>query len=153
MTNEDKVFQLHDDGLTAGKIAQKLKIKKAVVLDILGNEAKPKGFGDMIEAVTEATGIKAVVEAITDDCGCKARKEALNKLFPTRKTNDLSLEDFETLKGVFALGRPSSVSNEVQKQIIGVYNRVFNAKRVLSNCSPCIRKVVDELERVYNESK
>ena len=149
----DKVFLLHDEGLSAGKIAQKLKIKKAVVLDILGDEAKPKGFGDMIEAVTEATGIKAVVEAITDDCGCKARKEALNKLFPTRKTNDLSVEDFDILQGVFRLGRPSSVSNEVQKLIVGVYNRVFNAKRQLSNCSPCIKKLVDELEKVYNESK
>jgi hypothetical protein len=149
----DKVFLLHDEGLSAGKIAQKLKIKKAAVLEILGNEAKPKGFGDMIEAVTEATGIKAVVEAITDDCGCKARKEALNKLFPTRKTNDLSIEDFETLQGVFRLGRPTSVSNEVQKLIVGVYNRVFNAKRQLSNCSPCIKKLVDELEKVYNESK
>ena len=149
----DKIFKLHDEGLSAGKIAQKLKIKKVVVLDVLGDASKSKGLGDVIESITEATGIKAVVEAIIPDCGCKARKEKLNKLFPTRRTSDLSEEDFNTLQEFFRLGRPSSVSSKTQELLIGVYNRVFNAKRVLSNCSPCIKKLVDELEQIFNESK
>ena len=73
----DRIFKLHAEGLSAGKIAQKVKVKKAVVTEILGTAAN-KGLGDVIETVTEATGIKAVVEALTDDCGCAARKEALN---------------------------------------------------------------------------
>ena len=40
---------------------------------------KAKGFGDTIEAITEATGIKAVVEVFSKatgiDCGCDKRKE------------------------------------------------------------------------------
>ena len=41
----------------------------------------PLGLGDVVEKITEATGIKKVVKAIFgDDCGCEERKEALNKI-------------------------------------------------------------------------
>ena len=47
---------------------------------------KAKGFGDTVEQIAEATGIKKVVEAVSaktgKECGCNKRKEALNKLFP-----------------------------------------------------------------------
>lgn len=47
---------------------------------------KAKGFGDTVEQIAEATGIKKVVEAVSaktgKECGCKKRKEALNKLLP-----------------------------------------------------------------------
>lgn len=49
-------------------------------------KSKSKGFGDTIEKITKATGIKQTVDAIANaldiDCGCEARKEALNKIFP-----------------------------------------------------------------------
>lgn len=45
-----------------------------------------KGLGDVIEKVTEVTGIQYVVKAVTTkDCGCKARKEKLNEKFPFKK--------------------------------------------------------------------
>lgn len=47
---------------------------------------KSRGFGDTVEKITTATGIKKVVDAVANatgkDCGCKKRKEALNKAFP-----------------------------------------------------------------------
>ncbi len=53
------------------------------------SEQKPKqwtGLGDVVEAVTTVTGIKAVTEkaakAFGKDCGCGKRKDALNKQFP-----------------------------------------------------------------------
>lgn len=49
---------------------------------------KPQGLGDVIENITQATGInKEVVHAVLgDDCGCdNERKEKLNKLFPFGK--------------------------------------------------------------------
>lgn len=40
---------------------------------------KPQGLGDVVEQVTEATGIKKVVKAVVgDDCGCEERKRKLN---------------------------------------------------------------------------
>jgi hypothetical protein len=49
------------------------------------------GLGDLVEVVTEATGIKAAAEAISKatrrDCGCGRRKEALNRLVPFKKEN------------------------------------------------------------------
>lgn len=47
---------------------------------------KSRGFGDTVEKITTATGIKKVVDivakATNKDCGCNKRKEALNKAFP-----------------------------------------------------------------------
>jgi hypothetical protein len=46
------------------------------------------GLGDVVEAVTEATGIKQVVEAVAKargkDCGCQRRRDKLNKMIPFR---------------------------------------------------------------------
>jgi len=52
------------------------------------------GLGDAVEAVTEATGIKAIVHAIAgDDCGCDERKKKWNELFPfQKKVAEFSLE-------------------------------------------------------------
>ncbi len=45
---------------------------------------KAKGLGDTIEAITEATGIKAAVELFSKatglDCGCDERREKWNEL-------------------------------------------------------------------------
>lgn len=142
-----KVFDLYDQGLTSGKIAQKLKVKKAIVEDILGN-ANNKGLGSTIEKITEATGIKAVVEAIVDDCGCKARAEELNKLFPSRKLENLSGDDFDYLDAFFSK-TVSSVNSVQQKELVRIYNYVFNAKRAVSNCSPCVANMVRELRQIY----
>jgi hypothetical protein len=46
----------------------------------------PKGLGDVVENITEATGIKKVVEkVIGKDCGCGKRKDTLNRVFPISK--------------------------------------------------------------------
>ena len=50
---------------------------------------KAEGLGDVIEKVTELTGIKAAVERRAaktgKPCGCQKRKEALNKAVPFKK--------------------------------------------------------------------
>ena len=157
MELNEKVFELHDQGVSAGKIAQKLKIKKSVVLDILGEAGKSKGLGDIITKATEVTGLDKVAEAVADavgadDCGCKARAKALNKLFPLRKLNDLSNEDYEYLNS-FYRNKKSYIDAKTQGKLIEIYNRIFNSKRVVSNCSPCVSKLVDELETIYNEAR
>jgi hypothetical protein len=50
---------------------------------------KHRGLGDTVEAVTQATGIKAIVEAgsraFKRPCGCEGRKKTLNDMFPYGK--------------------------------------------------------------------
>jgi hypothetical protein len=146
----ERIFELNDEGLTAGKIAQKLRVKKDVVLDVLG-EAANKGAGDLVEAFTAATGIKAVVDALTDDCGCKARKEALNEVFPNRKLRDLQHDQYAYLEGFFA-EKKTSVSSADQKALVEIYNWIFISKRVISNCSPCVVSVINELKKIYERA-
>jgi len=148
----DRVFELNAEGFTAGKIAQKLRIKKAVVLDILG-EAKNSGLGDIVTEFTEVTGIKKVVEALVDDCGCAARAEKLNELFPNRKLNNLETEQFEFLKNFFEPKRPSSVDPKTQRELVEVYNHVFKSKRKVTNCSPCLVNLIDDLSKIYESAK
>jgi len=51
-----------------------------------------RGLGDVIEAVTEATGLKAATEAISKatgtDCGCQRRRDKLNKLIHSGRGTD-----------------------------------------------------------------
>ena len=151
----ERIFELNDEGLTAGKIAQKLRVKKDVVLDILG-EAANKGAGDAVEAFTEATGIKAVVDAVSKvtgkDCGCKARKELLNKVFPNRKLNDLLDDQYEYLDDYFSVAGKSYVTNVEQKRLVEIYNHVFNSKRKVTSCSTCVATVVKELRAIYEQA-
>ena len=48
-----------------------------------------KGFGDTVEKITKATGIKKVVDTVAKatgkDCGCNKRKDSLNRAFPYDK--------------------------------------------------------------------
>ena len=52
---------------------------------------KPRGLGDTIERVVQATGVSKIVETVEKvtgkPCGCKKRKKALNKAFPYKKEN------------------------------------------------------------------
>ena len=152
MDVNEKIFLLNSEGLSPAKIAQKMKIKKAVVLDILGESAN-KGLGTKIADVTKALGLDVVAETIADalgadDCGCAKRAEDLNKLFPNRALNDLSVEDFSYLTEFFK-AKKSSVSSKEQRELVGIFNRVFNAKRKVSNCSPCVANLTKDLKKIY----
>ena len=51
-----------------------------------------RGAGDLVEAVTKATGVKAAVEAVAKatgtDCGCGRRRDKLNELIPFKRADD-----------------------------------------------------------------
>ncbi len=148
----DRIFELNAEGFTAGKIAQKLRVKKAVILEVLG-ESKNAGLGDILTDFTEVTGIKKVVEAVVDDCGCKARAEKLNEIFPNRKLNDLENEQFDFLEAFFTPKRPTSVNIDTQKELVSIFNHVFKAKRKVTNCSPCLVNLIDDLFKIYERAK
>jgi hypothetical protein len=115
---------------------------------------KSKGLGDTIEKITEATGIKAGVEALSKaldwDCGCDERKEKLNALFPYKKPNCLSEEDYNYLKDFYA-NNQNSLSLQVQRDLSRIYLAVFNTPFQGSSCPSCWRDMIGQLRRVYNE--
>lgn len=46
---------------------------------------RPRGAGDLVEVITEKTGIKKAVEKVAGKgCGCRKRRDRLNKLLPFR---------------------------------------------------------------------
>jgi hypothetical protein len=110
------------------------------------HEAAPEGLGDSLEWFTETTGIKAAVKFLAgEDCGCDKRKEKLNELFRYRKPNCLREDEYNYLTDLF-----SSNTNAVsQKQLLRIYNRVFNTRQQPTQCSPCVKKLYDELKKYY----
>ena len=117
---------------------------------------KPQGLGDTIEQFTEVTGIKAGVEklaqAIGWDCGCDARKEKLNQMFPYKKINCLTEEDYEYLQAWFSIDR-YQVSILEQRRLSEVYYNIFNIRLEQTSCDSCWRDYIGQIRKVYLEYK
>ena len=114
-----------------------------------------KGFGDTVEKITKATGIKKAVdtiaEALDTDCGCDKRKKKLNELFPYLMPELLTEDEFNFLDLTF-----KNESNTIKdpERILQIYNRVFKDKKKMTNCSPCfVNTVYNKLKAIYNEYK
>ena len=117
---------------------------------------KAQGLGDTIEQFTEVTGIKAGVDklaqAIGWDCGCDARKEKLNQMFPYKKINCLTEEDYEYLVGWFSQDR-YQVSILEQRRLTEVYYNIFGEQLEQTSCDSCWRDYISRIRRVYLEYK
>jgi len=110
-----------------------------------------QGLGDTIEKITEATGIDKVVKFIAgDDCGCDERKEKLNKLFPYNKPNCLIEDDYNYLTNFFK-ENPNQITPLVQRDLAGIYLRVFKIHLESSNCPSCWRDYISQLQKIYKE--
>lgn len=107
---------------------------------------KASGLGDTIEKITSATGIKAAVDWFSDatgvDCGCDARKEKLNKLFPYKKTECLTREEYDFIA---SLEGKSVVRASDQQVLNTAYNRIFNDKVVATSCGSCLKGRISQL--------
>ena len=122
----------------------------------LSNTTKPRqkrtskkavGLGDVVEKITEVTGIKSIIEGLTDDCGCNDRKKKLNAAFPfynemtdTQKTEWVELRKLYELKQLDASQR---------QRVDKLYNEVFNKRVKPSRCGPCYVRRYKALEDVY----
>jgi hypothetical protein len=108
---------------------------------------KTKGLGDTVENVLEATGIAAVVKFIAgDDCGCNERKEKLNQRFPY--FNCLTEQEYNYLTELDINNKYSLTPTE-QKQILDIYQRVFNKRKSPTTCSSCWVQIMNDLKAVY----
>lgn len=112
---------------------------------------KSKGLGDTIEKITKATGIKKAVEFIAgSDCGCDERKDKLNLLFPANKPECLTEEEYNYLSK--KIGKLNTVTVDEQKELLKIYNRVFNERSSLTSCGSCfLNGVYKKLETLLTE--
>ena len=110
---------------------------------------KPKGLGDTVENIFEATGIATVAKAILgEDCGCEERKEALNKLWTYKKVSCINETDLIWLQE-FLPTKPNQLTIKMQEQLKAIYERVFNTPYRGSTCGSCWRDMINEIEKVY----
>lgn len=110
----------------------------------------PAGLGDTIEKITEATGIKKLVHWIAgDDCGCEERKEALNKLFPYKKPNCMTEEEYNYFTSFLALNSPV-VKPTQQMVLLKMYNRIFGLQQEPTTCRDCWVDFIDKLTKVHS---
>ena len=113
--------------------------------------SKPKGLGDVVENITEATGIKKAVKAVVgDDCGCNERKELLNKLFPFRKDVKCLEESEQKWIEVVYNRSNKSISFEDNKKICELYNKAFQpkTKKEWTSCPQCLNDMLNELYKL-----
>lgn len=161
-TKEDalKIFEEHHvNGKSRREISDEHGYPKHYIDDILtGKAGKSLGLGDDIEKLLNSKLVKPLTNSIKkviwgadhEDCGCAERKEKLNKLFPYKQPECLAEWEHEYL-GDFLKRNPNSVTSREQKTLLEIYNRVFHDSKPMSNCGPCVDRVIRDLESLYKE--
>lgn len=112
---------------------------------------KPTGLGDTVENILETTGIAKIAKwAMGEDCNCEERKKKLNELFPYRKANCLTEDEFQILKTFFARDY-AEIKISDQHALLGIYNRVLNLRQEPTSCSSCWRDIIAQLRKIHSE--
>ena len=113
---------------------------------------KSKGLGDSIEKALKATGIDKVAKKVLgDDCGCEERKRKLNKVFLYSKVRQFTEDELKIYESVLPRIK-GTISGDDQSIMIRLYNKVFNANKKPSSCTPCVRETLAKLKKVYQNS-
>jgi len=114
-----------------------------------------RGLGDDIEKyITKPLGIKKVVnsvaKALDKDCKCESRKKTLNKWFP--KKGSLTEAEHAYLSLFFDNYNGKRLKSiEERNMIYQIFNRVNKAKEKPTSCSPCLKRIVENLKYKFNE--
>lgn len=115
-------------------------------------KSSKKGLGDVVENITKATGIKKVVKAVSEaldiDCGCDERKDKLNNIFRHNVKDCITHDEYVYLSTYFNK-RTERVTVDEQKEMLAIYNRVFNKNKQLTSCYTCFKSVVSDLTVLY----
>ena len=110
---------------------------------------KSEGLGDTIEKITEVTGIKAAVKWLAgDDCGCEERKQKLNDLWRYTQPKCLQEDEHKWLDEWYTK-RSETMKPSEQRVMLGIYNRIFNAKQTPTQCSSCLREINNKMMKIY----
>lgn len=115
-------------------------------------ESKPKGLGDSVEKALDITGVSSLAKAIIgEDCGCDERKEFLNKILKYKVVNCLEQDEFEYLSAFMERKALRVVPSE-QRELLKIYNRVFNKNQQQTSCSSCLRGIIKQLDKLLKNS-
>lgn len=113
-----------------------------------------KGLGDIVEDITEATGIKKLVKFVAgEDCGCNERKEKLNKIFSgQRKPQCLTEVEYNRLYDIYNNKETTREQRRTQGEFIkATYERVFDVYVKSSGCLNCLApKLLNKLKPVFS---
>jgi len=112
----------------------------------------PTGLGDVVNAVTTATGIKSLVKFFTpegEDCGCEERRKKLNELhLRGKQPYCLELDEYTFLKGFFD-SNPFEANASQAMQMRTIYARIFRMDvSQVGSCSGCMRDLMKELKAI-----
>ena len=134
------------------------EIKATSVKGFLQKLKDAEGLGDPIEAITEATGIKAAVDKFHEltgkDCGCNERKEYLNKKF-NYNVHCFAASEYEWFTAFLQrrIDQPKKVDNLDVFELCRLYERIFRDR--CSICRGCpsgwsrTMEVIKHLTNVY----
>jgi hypothetical protein len=120
-------------------------------------DVKEKGLGDVVETITEKTGIKKAVQIFSEktgiDCGCEERKEKWNKFkwpFGKKQPRCLTEQELEELDKTLG-GAPHFVRQEKKlpktfasdrkrrKKTAELYSKIFRVRyHYWCTCTPQI---------------
>ena len=110
-------------------------------------DSQPKGLGDTVAKITEATGIKKLVKFIAgEDCGCDERQEILNKKFRYSKVNCISEDDYNYATKFFE-GNVNKLEDGVQIRMNKIHNNIFGTNKKRTSCRPCVKRTIKNIEK------
>ena len=119
------------------------------------NTKKNYGLGDSIAKITKATGIdKLAKKVLGEDCGCEERRKKLNQLFPHFKNiRQFTEDELKIYDEVIPLIEKKGNITREQKPIVNaLYKGVFGNSPQWKSCSPCNKRIMDNLKKVYEKS-
>ena len=147
------------EAFTGDKRSKEYKLLKEE-LESLRNE--PRGLGDVVKDVIEATGLDKLVEP---DCqACKDRQSMLNdwgdkvksklsRAFRGRQVREMNDDDYQYLSEFLKDGIPSKITSVEQRRINQIYQSVSGISKRQTSCAPCVVQVVRSLEVMFNQYK
>lgn len=119
----------------------------------LSSDSKKKlseaiGVGDVIEVITEATGIRRLFDRFAPDCGCDLRREKLNKTlgFYTPMTKEQKAEFDDVVNNI----KDDVITTADQTRINELYRTIFNRRAASTSCGSCVVTRMSQLQRVYD---
>jgi len=119
-------------------------------------EKEITGLGDVVERITEATGIKAAVKWLAgEDCGCDERKEKLNKLFPLKRQKPKCMTEeqhgqWSAMIEKYPRSTPARLPFQDREVISRLHADLFNYRfKKVSSCGSCILGYINDINKIY----